>query len=74
MSDLQNKPFTDRIASLTKELSSALVERGNLQAGLSEMTVLDQRLMKEVGKSMSGVPAEVLKTYQDMVAAVKIKI
>lgn len=74
MLDSQHKALTDKVASLTEELSSICVEWANLRSDLSEMTVLVQGLEEDVGRSLSGVSMVVQVTYENMVDAVIIEI
>lgn len=59
---------------MTEELFLFRVERDNLKADLDDMTALPQRMKNNVRRSLSNVPTDSQKFYEDMVKAFKLKI
>lgn len=70
--DSQHKTLTDKVASLTEELSPIRFGRENFNTGLNEITLMDQQLKADFGKSLSGMSKEILKTHVDMIDAGKL--
>lgn len=72
--DSHQKRLKDKVCFQREELSSVRVESANLWADLDAMTALVQRMKDDIGKSLSKLSTELLKTYEDMVEMVKMKI
>lgn len=70
VSGFREKTLTEKVLSLTEELSSVRVECANLCSNLYEMTALVQWMKANVGKQPSTVSTKVQKTDEDMVYAV----
>lgn len=64
----------DKDPSLTEKLLSVRVKRVCIRANLNRMTALVQRMKDGVENKLSNVYAEVQKTFEDIVKAVKLKI
>lgn len=74
MSASREKTSTEKVSSLTEELSTVRVERFNLRTDSDEMTTVVRRMRKDFEKSLSALFTEVKKRYKDVVDAVKWKI
>lgn len=66
--------LTDKVTSVTEELSSVNVERANFRVDLDEITELEQWMKDDVGKSLSSASTEVQRRYENIVEAVNMKI
>lgn len=74
MSGSQEKTLTDKVSSLTEELSSIRVKRANLKSDLNEMTALVQQMKNDVERSICNGSTEAKESYENMAKANKLKI
>lgn len=74
VSESQQMTLTDKVSSLTKELSTVRVERANVMADLNKMAPLVLRMKENVRKALASVCSKVQNTYEDRVEAVWLNI